>query len=230
MGFLFIGMSYGFMVRSRGFSLIYPVAMSCLIFAGSMEFVTVQLLLSPFDPLHALALTLMVNARHLFYGVSMLERFRNTGWKKPYLIFGMCDETFAVTCSIAPPPDVDRGWFMFFVTLLNQIYWVVSATAGALLGYVIHFNTKGIEFVMTALFVVMFVDQWEKTKEHRAALTGLGCTLICLLVFGSSNFILPSMAAIILCFLVMKQSEDRKADRKQSDKEKRDKNCRTCRG
>ena len=92
-GFLFIGMSYGFMVRSRGFSLIYPVAMSCLIFAGSMEFVTVQLLLSPFDPLHALALTLMVNARHLFYGVSMLERFRNTGWKKPYLIFGMCDET-----------------------------------------------------------------------------------------------------------------------------------------
>ena len=229
-GFLFLGMSYGFYMRSKGFSFVYPMLMSLFIYAGSMEFVTVELLLSAFNPVYAFFLALMVNARHLFYGISMLEKYKNLGWKKFYLIYGMCDESFTINCAVTPPEDVDRGWFMFFVTLLNQIYWVVSATAGALLGYVIHFNTKGIEFVMTALFVVMFVDQWEKTKEHRAALTGLGCTLICLLVFGSSNFILPSMAAIILCFLVMKQSEDRKADRKQNDKEKRDKNCRTCRG
>lgn len=208
-GFLSIGMSYGFMVRSRGFSLIYPVAMSCLIFAGSMEFVTVQLLLSPFDPLHALALTLMVNARHLFYGVSMLERFRNTGWKKPYLIFGMCDETFAVTCSIAPPPDVDRGWFMFFITLLDQIYWVGSVALGALLGSVVHFDTTGIEFVMTALFVVMFVNQWDEHPDHRPALTGTGCALVCLLLLGADSFMLPAMGLIVLlCLLPQKKGKE----------------------
>ena len=105
----------------------------------------------------------------------MLERFRNTGWKKPYLIFGMCDETFAVTCSIAPPPDVDRGWFMFFITLLDQLYWVGGVALGALLGSVVHFDTTGIEFVMTALFVVMFVNQWDEHPDHRPALTGTGC-------------------------------------------------------
>lgn len=101
----------------------------------------------------------MVNARHLFYGISMLEKFDGTGWKKPYLIFGICDETFSINCTADLPPGVDKGWFMFFVTLLNQIYWVISSTVGSLLGYVIHFNTKGIEFVMTALFVVMFLGQ-----------------------------------------------------------------------
>lgn len=112
-GFLFIAMSYGFLMRSKGFSIVYPAVMSACIFAGSMEFVTVELLLSAFDPLHAFFLTLMVNARHLFYGISMLDKYRGTGWKKPYLIFGMCDETFSVNCTVTPPADVDRGWFMF---------------------------------------------------------------------------------------------------------------------
>ena len=144
----------------------------------------------------------MVNARHLFYGISMLEKYKNTGWKKTYLIYGMCDESFTVNCTVTPPPDVDRGWFMLFVTLLNQMYWVAGATMGALLGYVIHFDTTGIEFVMTALFVVMFINQWEESKDHRPALTGLGCSLLCLLVFGSQSFILPAMALIILCFSI----------------------------
>ena len=130
----------------------------------------------------------------------MLDKYKNTGWKKFYLIFGMCDESFTVNCTVTPPDDVDRGWFMFFVNLLNQIYWVAAATAGALLGYVIHFDTTGIEFVMTALFVVMFLNQWEETKDHRPALVGLICSVICLLVFGSSNFIVPAMAFIIICF------------------------------
>ena len=201
-GFLFLGMSYGFLMRSKGFSFFYPLLMSLFIFAGSMEFVTVNLLLSAFQPLHAFFLALMVNARHLFYGISMLEKYKNTGWKKPYLIFGMCDESFTINCAVTPPEDVDRGWFMFFVTLLNQAYWVSGATLGSLLGYVIRFNTSGIEFVMTALFVVMFLNQWEESKDHRPALTGVGCTFACLLIFGSKRLILPAMALIILCFTI----------------------------
>ncbi len=204
-GFLFLGMSYGFLMRSKGFSFVYPMMMSLVIFAGSMEFVTVNLLLSAFHPLHAFLLTLMVNARHLFYGISMLEKYKNMGWKKPYLIYGMCDESFSVNCTADPPPDVDRGWFMLFVTLLNHIYWVTGAAFGALLGYAVHFDTKGIEFVMTALFLVMFIDQWEKTKNHKPALIGLGCSTICLAVFGSGSFLLPSMACIILCLLAGKK-------------------------
>ena len=137
---------------------------------------------------------------HLFYGLSMLDKYKNTGWKKFYLIFGMCDESFTVNCTVTLPDDVDRGWFMFFVNLLNQIYWVFAATAGALLGYVIHFDTTGIEFVMTALFVVMFLNQWEESKDHLPALVGLICSAICLLIFGSSNFIVPSMIFIIVAF------------------------------
>lgn len=176
--------------------------MSMFIFAGSMEFVTANLLLSAFNPLYAFLLALMVNARHLFYGISMLEKYKNTGIKKIYLIYGMCDETFSVNCTVDPPEGVDRGWFMFFVTLLNQIYWVGGATAGALLGYVIHFNTTGIEFVMTALFVVMFMNQWEEAKDHRPALVGLGCSVVCLLLFGSSYFIIPAMVSIIACVVL----------------------------
>ena len=211
-GFLFLGMSYGFMMRSKGFSFLYPLFMSMFIFEGSMEFVTVNLLLSAFHPLSAFFLALMVNARHLFYGISMLGKYKNVGWKKFYLIYGMCDETFSVNCTAKIPEDVDEGWFMFFVTLLNQIYWVGGATLGALLGYVIHFDTTGIEFVMTALFVVMFLNQWEeKGADHKAALTGVGASLLCLLVFGGQNFILPAMALIIVCFLL---AEKRGGDKK----------------
>lgn len=199
-GFLFVGISYGFFVRSLGFSVWYPVLMSTLIYAGSMEFVTAQLLTAPFAPLHAFLLTLMVNARHLFYGISMLEKYRGTGLKKAYLIFGMCDETFSINCAVTPLPGVDRGWFMFFVTLLNQIYWVGGATLGALLGGLVTFNTKGIEFVMTALFVVMFVGQWQGTKKHRPALIGVGAALLALLLFRD-RFMIPAMALIVALLL-----------------------------
>ena len=144
----------------------------------------------------------------------MLEKYKNTGFKKFYLIYGMCDETFSINCTVDPPEGVDRGWFMFFVTLLNQLYWVGGATAGALLGYVIHFNTKGIEFVMTALFVVMFVNQWEEAKDHRPALVGLGCSVICLILFGSSYFIIPAMVSIIACFEIQRRLEKKKEAKK----------------
>lgn len=209
-GFLFLGMSYGFMMRSRGFSVFYPMLMSFFIFAGSMEFVTAELLLSAYNPIYAFALALVVNARHLFYGISMLDTYKHVGWKKFYLIYGMCDESFTINCTAEPPHDVDKGWFMFFVTLLNHVYWVSGATLGALLGNVLHFNSEGIEFVMTALFVVMFINQWMESRNHRPALIGLGCSMVCLLLFGSDGFILPAMLLIVLCFIPGMKKERKK--------------------
>lgn len=150
------------------------------------------------------------------HGISMLDKYQNVGWKKFYLIYGMCDETFSVNCTTEVPEGVDKGWFMFFVTLLNQIYWVGGATAGALLGYVIHFNTKGLEFVMTALFVVMFVNQWDDTKDHVPALIGLIGSAVCLFIFGSDSFIVPAMIVIILCFLCRNKVQGRRKQKMES--------------
>jgi 4-azaleucine resistance transporter AzlC len=203
-GFLALGIAYGIYMNSKGFSFVYPMLMSLFIFAGSMELVTVSLLLSSFNPLYAFLLTIMVNARHLFYGISMLEKYKNAGRKKWYLIFGMCDESFSINCSVTPPQDVDRGWFMFFVTLLNHIYWVAGATLGGILGSYIKFNTKGIDFVLTALFVVIFLGQWNESKNHLPAFVGLLSSAICLLIFGSSKFMIPAMILIIFSLTVFK--------------------------
>lgn len=206
-GYFVLGMGYGIYVQSLGLPVWMPMLMGTVVYGGSLEFVLASLLLSVFSPLSAFLMALMIQARHLFYGISMLEKYKGMGWKKPYLIFGMCDETFSINCTVTPPEGVDRGWFMFFVTLLNQTYWVAGATLGALLGSVLHFDTTGIEFVMTALFTVMFVNQWEEAKDHRPALTGLGCAALCLAVFGSDGFMLPAMALIIVCFLVSSKSQ-----------------------
>lgn len=208
-GFLFLGMSYGFLMRSMGFSVWYPMLMSFFIYAGSMEFVTANLLMSAYNPLYAFVLTLLVNARHMFYGISMLDKYKNIGWKKFYLIYGMCDESFTINCTVTPPKDIDKGWFMFFVTLLNQIYWVGGTTLGALLGSVITFDTTGIEFVMTALFVVMFINQWEESSDHRPALIGLISSFICLILLGADHFMLPAMALIVLIFTLDRKNLDK---------------------
>ena len=196
-GFLFLGLTYGIYMNVSGFSFWYPMIMSLVIFAGSVEFVAVNLLLGAFNPLQALAMTLMLNARHLFYGISMLDKYRGTGWKKPYLIFGMCDESFSINCTAEIPADVDRGWFMFFVTLLNHLYWFTGATLGGIFGSLLRFNTQGLDFVMTAMFVVIFLEQWLKEKRHESALLGLGISLICLLAFGADHFIIPAMLATL---------------------------------
>ena len=203
-GFLFLGMTYGVYMASLGFSWIYPTLMALTIYAGSMEFVTANMLLGAFNPLQALAMTLMVNARHLFYGLAMLDRFRGLGWKKLYLIFGMCDETFSVTCSTRAPEGVDEGWFMTFVTLLDQLYWVLGAALGGLFGSLLTLNTEGLDFVMTAMFVVIFLENWLKEENHTSPLLGLGLPLVCLVLFGAQNFILPSMAAILLALTALR--------------------------
>ena len=203
-GFLALGIAYGIYMNKSGFSFIYPMLMSLFIFAGSMEIVTVSLLLSAFDPLSAFLLTIMVNARHLFYGISMLEKYKNMGIRKWYLIFGMCDESFSINCSVTPPADVDHGWFMFFVTLLNHVYWVAGATLGGILGSYIKFSTKGIDFVLTALFVVIFLNQWDETSNHLPAIAGLLSAAVCLFLFGSGKFMIPAMIVIILVLTLLK--------------------------
>lgn len=195
-GFWFLGMTYGIYMNVSGFSFWYPMLMSLTIFAGSMEFVAVNLLLGAFNPLQALAMTLMINARHLFYGISMLDKYRGTGWKKFYLIFGMCDESFSINYTAEIPEDTDRGWFMFFVTLLNQFYWFFGATLGGIFGSLIHFSTEGLDFVMTAMFVVIFLEQWLKEKNHVSAVMGILLSLLCLIAFGADHFMIPAMLAI----------------------------------
>lgn len=196
-GFWFLGLAYGIYMNVSGFSFWYPMLMSLIIFGGSLEFVAVTLLLSPFAPVQTLLLALVIQARHLFYGISMLDKFKGLGWKKAYLIFGMCDETFSVNYTADIPEDVDRGWFMFFVTLLNQFYWVSSATIGGLVGSLLSFDTTGLEFVMTAMFVVIFMEQWLKEKKHYTALIGLVSTLLCRLGFGADSFMIPTMICIV---------------------------------
>lgn len=211
-GFLFLGFTYGVYMNVKGFSFVYPMLMSLTIFAGSMEFVTVNILLGAFDPLQTFAMTLMINARHLFYGISMLEKYKGLGWKKIYLIFGLCDESFSINYTADIPEDVDRGLFMFFVTLLNQLYWFTGSTLGGLLGSLISFNTEGLDFVMTAMFVVIFLEQWLKDKNHIPALVGTGLSLLCLIAFGADLFMLPSMAAILISLTFLRKPLEKGGD------------------
>ena len=212
-GFCFLGMTYGIYMKVSGFAFWYPMLMSLVIYGGSLEFVAVSMLLAPYAPMQAFLMTLMVQARHLFYGIAMLDKFRGMGWKKPYLIFGMCDETFSINCTAEIPEDVDRGWFYFFVTLLNQIYWVLGATAGGLVGGLIRFNTEGLDFVMTAMFVVIFLEQWRKEKRHDSAAVGMAASVVCLAIFGADNFLIPTM----ICILAVLTALRRPLEQKEAD-------------
>lgn len=199
-GFTCLGVARAIFMITSGFPFWYPILTSVVIFAGSMEFVAVDILLGSFNPLSAFLMTLMINARHLFYGVSMLEKYKGPGLKKPYLIFGMCDESFSVNCTAKVPSGVDKDWFMFFVTLLNQLYWILGSVIGSLFGGFITFNTEGIDFVMTAMFVVILLEQCMKKESRGTALLGLGLSLVCLIIFGADSFIIPSM---LLCLLAL---------------------------
>ncbi|NLE23980.1 MAG: branched-chain amino acid ABC transporter permease [Clostridiaceae bacterium] len=210
-GYLFVGIAFGILLSSKGYHFGWAILMSVFIYAGSMQFVAVNLLTMAFNPLNAFIITLMVNARHLFYGITMLKHFNGQRGKKPYLIAGLTDETYSILCSTEPPAGVDKGWFMFFVTLLNQLYWVVASAIGCLLGSLFTFNTKGIDFVMTALFIVIFINQWRSHKEHFPAVIGVGISVLCLVLFGSDNFIIPSMALIMLALTIFRQSIERRA-------------------
>ena len=203
-------MAYGIYMNAAGFSPWYPFFMSMLIFGGSLEFIAVSMLLAPFAPLQAFIVALMVQARHIFYGLSMLEKFRGTGWKTPYLIFGMCDETFSINFTAKVPEGVDRGWMMFFVTLLNQLYWVSGATIGAIAGSMLSFDTHGVEFVMTAMFTAIFMEQWMKERLHYTAIIGIVATAVSLAVFGADSFLIPAMAAIVIILTILRGPLERR--------------------
>ena len=213
-GFWFLGLTYGIYMNVSGFSFLYPMLMSLTIFAGSVEFITVNLLLGAFNPFQALFLTLMVNARHLFYGLALLEKYRGLGWKKPYLIFGLCDETFSIHCAVDPPPGVDKGWFYFFITLLDQSYWILGSVIGGVAGAVIPFSTEGVDFAMTALFVVIAVEQWKTYRKHLPALLGCAVTVVFLIilgsVFGQDQMLLISLGVIVLILLILRDRLDEK--------------------
>ena len=202
-GYLVLGMGYGIYVQSLGLPVWMPMLMGTVVYGGSLEFVLASLLLGAFSPLSAFLMALMIQARHLFYGLAMLERYKGYGLRSFYMIFAMSDETFSITCSAEPPEGVDRGWF--FITLLDQFYWVASAGLGAVVGSVLPFSTEGVDFVMTAMFTVIFLNQWEKEKQHVSALIGILVPLVCLVLFGSGSFLLPAMACILVLLIVLRK-------------------------
>lgn len=212
LGYAFLGGAFGILLESKGYHFGWALLMSLFIYAGSIQFVAVGLLASGVSFWIAVLMTLMVNARHLFYGLAMLDKYKDMGKKRPYMIFSLTDETFSLLCSAEVPDGVDKNRFYFFVSLLDHLYWVAGSVVGGLIGSVLPFNTKGIDFAMTALFVVIFIDQWKSASDHIPAVVGVCCSLLCLILFGADNFILPSMIAILLLLTVLRKPIERRND------------------
>ncbi len=205
-GYLFLGFGFGILMYQNHFGFLWSVAMSLFIYAGSMQYVGVTLLAGGAGILTTVMTTLLVNARHLFYGISMVDAYKGAGKKKPYLIFALTDETYSLVSQREPPEGLDRHAYCFLVSFLDQCYWVAGTALGALAGAVLPVNLKGIDFVLTALFVCIFVDQWLGTRQHLPALIGVGATVLCLLIFGKEIFLIPSMVLIALLLTLLKKT------------------------
>lgn len=209
-GYIVLGTGFGILLSAKGYSFWWALLMSVTVFAGSMQYVGVNLLAGGASVISAFLMTLMVNARHLFYGISMIENYRDLGWRKWYAIFGLTDETYSLVCGNPEFPDgVERKNFIFLLTLMNQCYWIFGSVLGAVLGNVIPFSTAGIDFSMTALFVIIFVEQWEKNRQHFPALLGLSVSIACLLLFGTDRFMVPSMIGISLGLFLFRNKMER---------------------
>ena len=189
-GFLFLGVAYGIYMKALGFGFLYPTLMALLIYAGSVEFIAAGALIGPFSP---------ISTHQIFYGISMLEKYGvHLGHKRWYLITTLVDESFSLNYMAKIPPHLDKGWYMFFVSLYLHIYWVVGAAIGNLFGSVLPFDLKGVEFSMTALFLVIFTENWIKEKSHESSLLGLGIALAFLLIVGKEYFLIPTLIGIWL--------------------------------
>lgn len=200
-GYLCIGMAYGLLMANAGYGVFWALLLSLLCYAGSMEFVAVSLLTAGFDPVQALLMALMINARHAFYGLSMLEKYRGTGWARPFLIFSLTDETFSLVSTLEPLDGVTRRDFYFWISLLDYLYWQMGSVLGALIGGLLPFDTTGLDFALTALFIVLFLEQWRKRENRPAALIGLGCTAVSLAVVGADRLVIPAMVLILAVLL-----------------------------
>ena len=204
-GYVVLGMGFGILLSSKGYSPLWSLAMSLFIYAGSMQYLTIDLLTGGASLITAALTTLMVNARHLFYGVSMIEGYKGMGKKKPYDIFALTDETYSLVCQDEKHQTAEeRHRYAFWISLLDQCYWVSGSLIGALLGQIIPFSVEGIDFALTALFVTVFVEQWLSTKDHASAIIGVAASVLCLLIFGADRFLIPAMAAIMIALAVLR--------------------------
>ncbi len=207
-GYVVLGMGFGILLRNAGYGLPWALAMSVFIFAGSMQYVGIGLSAGGAVIVTTILTTIMVNARHLFYSISMIDKYKNAGKYKPYMIFALTDETYSLLCGGTAPEGTDLNRYRFLVSMFNQSYWVAGSIIGSLLGAVLPFSTAGIEFSMTALFVASFTEQWISSKDHIPAVTGLVCTLLCLLAFGRDSFLIPAMLLITLVLTLLRRRED----------------------
>lgn len=201
-GFLVLGMAYGMLMQTKGYGAVWSVLMSAIAFCGSMQFVAITLLTVAFDPVQAFLLSLMVNARHLFYGISMLEKYKGLGAVRAVLIYTLCDETFSISSGVAPPPGISRKYFYLSISLLDYLYWVFGTFLGSVAGKLLTFDTTGLDFVLTALFVVLFIEQVKKRENRLPGLIGLTGTAVCLAVFGAERFVIPAMLLILAMLLL----------------------------
>lgn len=204
-GYLFLGMGFGILLESNGYSFVWAFFMSIFIYAGSMQYVAIDLLAAGASLISTAIMTVMIQIRHLFYGLSIIEKYKGTGKKKLLLMHELTDETYSLTATLTVPEGVDKGWFYFFISILDHSYWIIGCTVGALFGSLVSFNTKGVDFVMTALFIVIFTDQWLTAKQHLPAVIGVVCSLVCLILFGAEYFIIPSMISILLILSLLQK-------------------------
>lgn len=207
-GYLVLGFGFGIVLKAAGYGIPVAFAMSLFIYAGSMQYVAIGLLTGGASLLTVGLTTLMVNARHLFYGISMLDQYKGTGKRKPYLIFALTDETYSLVCSDhSDIPQKHKKDYYLLVSLFDQIYWIVGSLLGAVAGTLIQFNSEGIDFALTALFVTVFLEQWLSSKDHLPALVGVGVSALCLVLFGADSFLIPAMLviALILCLYTGKK-------------------------
>ncbi|MBR6762866.1 MAG: AzlC family ABC transporter permease [Clostridia bacterium] len=207
-GYLVLGFGFGIIMKANGFGILLTLAMSIFIYAGSMQYVAVGLLTGGASLVTAALTTLMVNARHLFYGISMLEHYKNTGKRKPYLIFALTDETYSLVCDGKPElPAEERNRYYLLVSLFDHVYWVTGSAAGAVVGTLVKFDSEGIDFALTALFVTVFLEQWLSTQKHLPALIGVVVSVLCLVVFGSESFLIPAMLLITLLLCLYREEK-----------------------
>lgn len=205
MGYISVGMAFGLLFEQSGYHFLWAVLMSGIVYAGAMQFIAVQLLTAGVGLFEIAIVTLVVNLRHMFYGLSFIKLFNEMKGKKGYMIFSLTDETYSLLCNVKPPEGLDSKKFYFAVAVMNQCYWVTGTLIGSLVGTMISFNTQGIEFAMTALFVVIFIDQWRSYKTHLPAMTGIVCTGLALWFFGPEQLILPSMLSITIALIVFRK-------------------------
>ena len=211
-GYLFIGIAFGVMYAEKGYSFLWAILMSLLVYAGSGQYLAVNFFVPGFSFLQVIFLTFMVNVRHIFYGISLLEKFNKMGKRRWYMIFGLTDETYSLLCTTNVPEDVEEDKFLFAISIMNQSYWVLGSAIGAIAGTVLPINSKGIDFAMTALFVVIFVEQWMDKKNRIPEIIGVAVAIVALKIFGASSFVLPAMLAIVALLFVGRKKLDKEEE------------------